>query len=388
MALPINSFLNSTDYPSQHADPVYFRAVASAGGYADSISNIVGPFNLTSNKPRISSTRLFFTGNGPIADFYFKAIESATPSGIAVRVQATTAPAEEAAWNDLNNGHGGAMTQSSEPNQFLLLANKMPTTIGIYFRAVASAPGFVDSISNLVGPLDLTAVTPPSVAVQLQSGLARSGDGLGPNSPFVIPEGTFTVTATAQTARSIRKLALLVDGLKKFAVNDGSKSLQYTLGGVPIGDHILEAVAVDDLGARARASTGAIYIRVVPAASTTDSAHQARASSLAGLQARVFNAIRDGAWSDPSTWDQNDIPDGHDFVTIASHSISFTDPQGILYVRSLTVVNAILTTPKNVGASINVSLQLTIGDCTINGGIGIIVQARDADTASPQNVNC
>jgi hypothetical protein len=77
--------LSSTDYPTQNG--VYFRAAASAQGYPDSISNVVGPFNLASNKSRIASTALHFTGNGPITDFYFKAVESAIPSGIAVRVQ-------------------------------------------------------------------------------------------------------------------------------------------------------------------------------------------------------------------------------------------------------------------------------------------------------------
>ena len=97
------------------------------------------------------------------------------------------------------------MTQSTDPKQFLFLLNKLPTTMGIYFRAVASAPGFVDSISNLIGPFDLTAVTPPVVAVQLQSGLAKSGDGLEPNSPFIIPAGAFTVNVTAQTSRTIKE---------------------------------------------------------------------------------------------------------------------------------------------------------------------------------------
>jgi hypothetical protein len=319
--------LSSNDYPSQQADPVYFRAIASAGGYNDSISNVVGPFNLTSSKPRIGSTRLFFTHNGPIADFYFKAVESATPSGVAVRVQTTTTPASEATWSDVNNGHAGAMTQSVDPSQFLLLVNNYPTTKGAYFRAVASASGFVDSISNLIGPFDVTADTPPVVTVQLQSGLAKGGDGLGPNSPFVIPAGTFTVTATAQTSRSVKKLALLVDGLNKFAVDDGSKSLQYILGGVPIGDHVLEAFAVDDLGATARAGTGAIYVRMVPSntaarAEHTGSSHGA-ADSAAG---RVFAVVNSGGdWNDSSTWrDANGnpgVPGENDVAIVGSSTV-------------------------------------------------------------------
>ncbi|HEX4629677.1 MAG TPA: putative Ig domain-containing protein [Chthoniobacterales bacterium] len=372
--------LSSNDYPFQQADPVYFRAVNSTQGHPDSISNVVGPFNLTSNKARLGTTRLLFTGNGSIADLYFLALESASPNGLSVRVQATTIPSVEGSWSDLTIGNSGHMGQSTDPSKFILLVNNYPATQGIYFRAVGSASGLVDSISNIVGPLDVTADIPPVVSIVPSTSLPNSGSGASPDSPILVAEGTFGVGANAQTNRSLKKLTLQVDGQTKFELSDGSKHLDYVLGGIPVGDHVLEAVAVDDLGARARAGTGATYIRVVPAAGK---AERAREDQAASLQPRVFNAIRDGAWSDPGTWDQNDIPDGHDFVTIASRTISFTDAQAILNVRSLTVINATLTTPANVGAIINVSLQLTMGDCAINGGIGIVVKTNDADTALP-----
>src|SRR5437660_1027837 len=87
----VSLFLLATKaYPAQNG--VSFRAIASAGGFPDSISNVVGPFNLASPKARIGSTRLDFIGNGSIADLYFRATESAIVSGMSVRVQASITP--------------------------------------------------------------------------------------------------------------------------------------------------------------------------------------------------------------------------------------------------------------------------------------------------------
>ena len=362
--------LSSNDYPCQQADPVYFRAIASAGGYADSISNVVGPFNLTSNKPRIGSTALHFTGNGPIADMYFRTIESATPTGIAVRVQATTTPADEATWSDLNNGHAGAMTQSIDPSQFLLLVNNYPTTAGIYFRSIASAPGFVDSISNLVGPYDLTQSVPPVVSITPPASLPNGGSGASPDSPILVQEGTFSVSASAQTSRALKKLALQVDGQTKFELSDGSKHLDYVLGGIPVGDHVLEAVAVDDLGARGRASTGATYIRVVPAPNALKAAHSdgSGATSAAASTGKVFTAVQSvGFWNSPSMWkDQNGVtnngvPGPNDVAIVGNSSVGFAQGDDIK-VQSVSINGGELN-----GAGITQTLTVS-GIMTINSG--------------------
>jgi len=360
--------LNSNDYPTQQADPVYFRAIASAGNYGDSISNIVGPFNLTSNKPRIGSTALHFNGNGPIADMYFRTIESATPAGIAVRVQATTRPADEATWSDLNNGHAGAMTQSIDPSQFLLLVNNYPATTGIYFRALASASGFVDSISNVVGPYDLTQSVPPVVSITPPAGLPNSGSGASPDSPILVKEGTFSVSASAQTNRALKKLALQVDGQTKFELGDGSKHLDYTLGGIPVGDHVLEAVAVDDLGARGRASTGATYIRVVPAPNALKAAHSdgSGATSAAASTEKIFTAVQSaGFWNSPSMWkDQNGnngVPGPNDLAIVGNSSVGFAQGDDI-QVQSISINGGQL-----LGTGITQTLTVT-GIMTINSG--------------------
>jgi hypothetical protein len=366
--------LSSNDYPYQQADPVYFRAVTSAGGYSDSISNVVGPFNLTSNKPRMGSTALHFTGNGPIADFYFKAVESAVPSGIAIRVQATTTPADEATWRDLSNGHAGAMTQSIDPTQFLLLVNNYPTTAGIYFRAVASAPGFVDSISNLVGPYDVTQTIPPVVSITPPTGLPNSGSGASIDSPILVTEGTFNVSASAQTNRAVKKLALQLDGQTKFELTDGSKHLDYVLGGIPLGDHVLEVVAVDDLGARARAATGATYIRVVPAPSALKAARSVRSgASAADSTGKIYAVINSGgSWDDPATWidatGNPGVPGPDDFAVIGNASVKFGLDRT---VKSLSINGGHLLGPGIV--TILGIMTFTAG--TVEDNVGIVIRS-------------
>ena len=148
--------LNSTDYPLQNG--VYFRAISSAPTYTDSISNVVGPFNLVSSKPHLPPTRLYVECNNSAADLYFRASVASLQSGVSLRVQASTVPGSESSWSDLNNGNAGHMQQSTNslyPNQFLLLVNNYPVGQGRYVRAVASLSGFVDSISNAVGLPDL-----------------------------------------------------------------------------------------------------------------------------------------------------------------------------------------------------------------------------------------
>jgi uncharacterized repeat protein (TIGR03803 family) len=97
--------LNSTDYPLQNG--VYFRAISVASAYTDSISNVVGPFNLANAKPHLSPTRLSITFNSSIADLYFRVTKSTVESGVALRIQTTTTPADESSWADLNNGNAG-----------------------------------------------------------------------------------------------------------------------------------------------------------------------------------------------------------------------------------------------------------------------------------------
>ena len=51
-----------------------------------------------------------------------------------------------------------------------------PAANGIYFRAVASASGSVDSLSNIIGPYNLISETPPSVTLNQPAG-SSGGNG-------------------------------------------------------------------------------------------------------------------------------------------------------------------------------------------------------------------
>jgi hypothetical protein len=340
-----NQFLvSSNDYPHQQADPVYFRAVASAPSYADSISNVVGPFNLTSSKPRFSS-RLDFTAGGPIADLYFRSTESAVPSGLEVRVQSSTTPGQEASWTDLNNGNFGRMTQSSAAKQFLLLMNNFPTTKGVFFRAIARGNGFVDSISNLMGPYDITATVPPVVGVTTSSPLAGSGDGHDSDHPILLSKDNGAFAAGVQSATPVKTVKLQVDGhtVTEYPGSSNPNAVYIAYFNPTVGDHVYEAVAINNLGARSRAGTGAIYVRVIPsqtAARAERAAGTAAATASSGHTYRVITS--GGKWSDANTWrDENGnhgVPGVNDLAVIGSSTVDVsTSDGGGIDVGSLTL---------------------------------------------------
>ena len=245
-------------YPQQNG--IYFRSIASAGGYSDSISNVVGPFDLASVKPLIGSTRLDFTAGGSISDLYFRATESATVSGMTVRVQSTTTPNDEGSWSTLSNGN---MTLSTDPKQFLLLVNNFPTTKNVCFRAIASADGYADSLSNIMGPFNITYVVPPVVTLTPPSGL-NNADGHDPKNPILVPYGFYSFGATVSTAHSLKTLKFQVDGETRSTFTDGQKDVSIVTID-PLGSfHVLEAVAVDDQNVTARLGTAPVFIKIVP----------------------------------------------------------------------------------------------------------------------------
>ena len=374
-----NQFVvSSNEYPHEQADPVYFRAVASAQGYPDSISNVVGPFNLTSNKPRLS-TRLDFTGNGTIADFYFRATESATVAGMPVHVQASTTPGEEASWSDLSNGNSGNMTQSTDAKQFLLLVNNSPATKGVYFRAIATASGYVKSISNVMGPYDITADIPPIVAVYTQPGLSGGGDGHDADHPIKLTPNTTLFTAGVQSERAIKTVKLQVDGMTVSEYpGTGDPNTRYpALFTAGIGDHIFQAVAIDDLGARTRAGTGATYVRVVPGQSSAK-AERAAGSSATTVETagHVFTAVQLGFWDNENTWNDengkvNGVPGENDMAIIGKLNIGI---QNNVRVKAVTTLSgARLSNGTGEIWALRVLGQMEIADLRISGPIQIII---------------
>ncbi|HXA10240.1 MAG TPA: hypothetical protein VNW28_09670, partial [Chthoniobacterales bacterium] len=317
---------SSANYPLFNG--VYFRAIASAHGYPDSISNSVGPFSLASSTPRLSQPEISVTGNGPFADLYFRSYVATATNGIALRVQSTTTPSNEVSWIDLNDGQAGHMKQSNEPNRFYLLANKLPAVTGVYFRVVATLTGHVDGLSAPFGPLNLVLDTPPTVTITPPKGISGSGTA---TSPLVLAAGTlhFSAQATLPSGRKIKQISLLYDGSTINYSNISSVTVDYTTN--VIGDHLVEATAVDDLGGSARDGTVPLYIRVVP--NTTTSAEKEetvvggpRATQAATTGGKVFTVAKSGGnWNDPTTWKDNlgktGIPGEQDLAIVGSSSV-------------------------------------------------------------------
>ncbi len=320
--------LTSSSYPLSGG--VSFRAISSAPAYPDSISNVVGPFNLTSTKAQIGSTSLNFTGNGTIADLYFRATESATVAGMSVRVQASTTPGDGASWSDLSNGTMTQSTDPKNPKQFLLLVNNYPTTQGVCFRAIASASGYLDSISNIMGPFDITgAVVPPVVTVTTANPLPGSGDGHDSDHPIIVAVDSGAFAATVQSARALKTVQLQVDGatVTEYPGSSDPNAVYIAYFTPTVGDHVYEAVAINDLGARARAGTGAIYVRVIPSQSTAKTERATGADAAAATPAGHTYTVANsgGDWYTPSTWSDEKgnpgVPGEKDLAIIGSSTI-------------------------------------------------------------------
>lgn len=373
--------LNTTNYP--RGAKVYFRARAKADGFTPQLSNVVGPFDLASTKPRLAATSLSMTGNGSVADLYFSASEPQVVSGTAMRIQTSTTPSIEGSWTDLANGNAGAMGRSTNkkyPNVFLLAVNNFPTRAGVYFRAVAAADGYVDSISNMTGPFDITATTAPVVNVQVVAGtnLANSGNGNSPDTVINLAAGQISITATANSDRPLTSLDLLIDGKKVARAENGGKTVDYTSSALVVGDHILSARAVNDLGATARGVVGATYIRVKqgPTAANTMRASGDTSGSAAAVTGKTYTAVQSfGFWNNASMWKdengKNGVPGPNDFAIIGSNRVSFAGGE-VIKVGSVSLNGGILD---GVGSPNNLEVlnQMTIYAGKVQGPVFIFI---------------
>jgi len=396
--------LNSTDYPRQNG--VYFRAISSAPGYTpDSVSNVVPPitqagFNLVSNKPHLPTTRLFVFCNSMMADLYFSATVASVQSGVGLRIQATTTPADESSWTDLNNGNAGHMTQSTRqslPNIFLLLVNNYPAAQGLYFRAVASLSGSVDSLSQPVGSFGIQPDVPPAVTIIPPDALPGDGDGSSPDKPILVANGLFSFGATVQSSGPVKHLSLLIDGAPLTEFKDGD-----TFGSVVtlnvVGDHVLEAYAESNLGGKKRLGA-ALFIRIVPQTTSATSSTRADSGSLsaASIGHTYTMAQSVGFWNTDSTWkDENGKVNGHpgpndlavigrgqiigfaqgDDITVQSISINGGQLNGTGVTQTLTVTGTMTITGGSVGG-VNIIIQpgatmnlLNASDIIFNAGGG------------------
>jgi sugar lactone lactonase YvrE len=300
--------LHTTEYPLQNG--IYFRAISAAPFYPDSISNVVGPFNLATNQNHLGPTKLYITTNGLRCNLRFGVTETSIPSGIAVRIQATKTPASEGSWTDAPIGSAGHLIQDPDhPNEFYLCSDDYPSGEKVYFRAIANAPQNIDSISSVFGPYTFILDPAPTIALTISAPNGTAGSGTLGN-PVVVSSRSFDVTATAQSGRPIDKLALQYDGdtLRTFNGASGQgNTVQYTTN-IP-GDHLIEAVASDDIGVIGDAPP--LHLRVVPLA-----------------PGRMFTMINSGDWSSGANWQDSQgnsgVPGKNDFAIVGSKSASLS----------------------------------------------------------------
>jgi len=129
---------------------ISFRVVASASTYSDLISDPpLGPYTIVAGLPDIG----FFdhsNGGTPVRSsnpWQFLATYTDLVPGLLLRVQSTSTPDEGDTWQDLPGVH--YMTNNA--GAWTLAKTDVPTGVQ-YFRAVASAPGYVDGVSPTNAP--------------------------------------------------------------------------------------------------------------------------------------------------------------------------------------------------------------------------------------------
>jgi hypothetical protein len=384
--------VNSTSYPAVNG--VYFRAKLSARGHPpDLASNVIGPFSLGSNATRAPQTVFKVIRNGLRADFDFRATEISAPAGTTVRVQSSTSPSSEGSWSNLTDANTGHMTQGADVNHFSLLINNYPAAGSVYFRAVASASGSVDSISNLIGPYTITADTPPVVSITSPG----SGSGSDFDHPITIEvdstgAATFKITANATSNRFIKSLSILFDGGTLSTVTGGATTASQDYTTTVIGDHVIEALAIDDLGATGRAGTGPVYIRVIPPLTAAVKAMSPSATSDAATAltgGKVFTVASSGGdWDDPTTWKDaqgnSGVPGKADFAIIGASTVTLQHARriGSMSISGGRLASAIAANSFDLdvygivtisAASFdNVQLNISLGSvCELINGINI-----------------
>ncbi|HMJ05468.1 MAG TPA: LamG domain-containing protein [Chthoniobacterales bacterium] len=378
-ALKTTFYLNTTGYPVQNG--LYFRAISTAGAYVSSISNVVGSFDLAAMGNHIGPVGFWLKRNGWLADLTFNAIEASPPAGVVLKVQSSTNPAAESSW--VSVGEMTRSTNTNYPNFFRFLLNNPPAGSGIYYRAIAhsTTAGSLDSISNLTGPYTSTADAPPTVTLQVPTGQPGSGNGQTAGAPILLSTGLKQFRVTAVTNRNLKRLALQVDEKTLFAVTDGRKNIDYATSVIGMGDHVVQALAVDDLDATARAATAAVYIRVLPdVASTATPAlsageSQSETSAVAApVDGKTFKVVRTGGdWSTATTWadslGHSGVPGIHDIAVIGASTVRFTTAN-VVAAGGVSLHGGHLVGP----ATLQVSGIMSISAGSCDSGLNLVIK--------------
>ncbi len=352
--------LNSLDYPLKNS--VHFRAISSAPGYPDSISNVVGYYDLATSTAHVVPVSLFLATNGPGKEIKFQMKEETELDGVTARIQSSTTPGTESSWTDLSDGNGGAMFPYSDSTLFYLNTTKYPAGTEVYFRAVASHAGRIDSISNFVGVMNTVTGPTPDVSVVPISAPEGGSDGTT-DDPLVYSPGAITLGAQFFSGGTVSEIGLLVDGTI-VETRFGGTSFQIPLYISATGDHVVSAYAVNSLGIKGFSEP--LSIRVKPAGG------------------KIFTRVGTGGnWSDASKWHDTKgatgVPGGNDLAIIGSASLSITTNAS---VQGVSLNGGTIT---GAGGGLTVS-----GIFTINGGslknlnttitsTGIVVMSSDTD---------
>ncbi|MEY2563975.1 MAG: hypothetical protein QOH88_2168 [Verrucomicrobiota bacterium] len=278
-----NFIAKSSHFP--HIPNVYFRAKIKAPGFEEKFSNVVGPYDLSQKPQTLPPTGFrIFGEDRPCRVFagqqlIFTAGQSSQASGLKVRVQYSFSPLVESSWTDLPNG-----TMSPEFNYYIVASNNYPTSDAIYFRAISSAPGAIDSISSYIGPWTLLNNDVPSVEINL------------PENQVYSRNSAVTIPVTATDANGIQRVELYVDGELYGLTSNAPYS--FNIQGLEAGTHSLIAFAYDNSGA-------AGVSNVIEKIKLTDS------------RFTIYNRTSDGAWNDPAGWSPQHVPGVNDIVEIS-----------------------------------------------------------------------
>lgn len=352
--------LGTNIYP--RANAVYFRVRSVTPDRPDAFSNIVGPFDLNSTKPRLGKTNLFITHNGPVANIRWGVTEETLVDGIQVRVQATKTPSSEGSWYPV--APLAQDTTTPAPNEFYHGLDDYPSGEGIYFRAIASADGYVDSISAMNGPYTFIYDPAPEIALTIPG--VSGTDAQDFDSPITPPSQSFNFAADATTSpnRQITNLSLIYDGDELDHSTSQHAAVPFTT--TTMGDHIFEAVATDDLGVIGDAAP--VHVRVAPAA-----------------PGKILYLTADGSWSNPAIWDDGNgnhaVPGVNDFAVLGHGGVTLT---GDVIVGALSMNGATINYAGGTPFKITVFKQFTVSGGRIYTDIeiadsGNMLMLNDAD---------
>ncbi|MEO5719483.1 MAG: hypothetical protein ABIR29_13060 [Chthoniobacterales bacterium] len=352
--------LNATNYPLQNG--VSFRALSSAPGYPDSISNVVGTFNLATSTLHVGPSTLFIATNGAGQVMDFRVKKDNPPAGITFRIQATTTPGNEESWTDLADGNDGHMYPFDDPTLFYLHTKAYPPGDAVYFRALGTVTGRIDSISNHVGVEHLVVGPTPEMEILPPPPEAGSGSGLSPNDPIVVSAGTITFGVQLAMSGTLSELAVIYDGTVLETRGGGTSfTLPYTTN--VGGDHILGGYGINSQGIKGFAPP--VYIRIKPPLG------------------KIFTRVSPGNWNEAAKWNDplgaTGVPGANDFAILSGISVSVTQDVTVYGVS----LNGGTITGAGGGLTVTQSFTIAAGQLknlnTTVGSSGTLSMISDTD---------